>query len=98
MYNTHHPTKASLEPTTALQEQVKHGTVHLPVQEELTGFVDGYPSAVVDVLEENVKETSKDMFIQVRHRLGLREQFLTCQYAGVDETVPHVTLFFASAM
>lgn len=70
---------------------------HLPVEEELTGFANGYLSAAVDVLEENVKETSKDVYLEVRNRLGLREQFLTCQYAGIDETVPHVTLFFASA-
>lgn len=71
---------------------------HLLVEEERAGFANAYLSAVVDVLEENVKETSKDMHLEVRNRLGLREQFLTCQYAGIDETVPHVTLFFAAAM
>ena len=70
----------------------------LLVEEELTGFANGIPSAVVDVLEESIKETSKDVYLEVRNRLGLRQQFLTCQYAGVDETVPHVTLFFASAV
>ena len=71
---------------------------HLLVEEEQAGFANAYLSAVVDVLEENVKETSKDMHLEVRNRLSLREQFLTCQYAGIDETVPHVTLFFAAAM
>lgn len=71
---------------------------HLLIEEEWTGFANGYLSAPVDVLKENIKETSKDVYLEVRNRLGLREQFLTCQYAGIDETVPHVTLFFVSAM
>lgn len=68
---------------------------HLLAEEELTGFANGYLSAAVDVL--NVKETSKDVYLEVRNRPCLREQVFSCQYAGTDETVPHVTLFFASA-
>lgn len=81
-----------------LQHQTEHCMFHLPIKKAQTGFANGYLSAVVDALEENVKETSKDVYLEVRNRLGLREQFLTCQYAGIDETVPHITLFFTSTM
>lgn len=50
------------------------------------------------MLEENVKETSEDVCLEVTNRPGLREQFLTRCYAGIDEMVPLITLFFSSAM
>jgi len=59
-----------------LQEQTEHCMFHLLAEEEWTGFANGYLSTAVEVLEENVKETSKDTYPEVTNRLGLRKPFL----------------------
>lgn len=39
--------------------------------------------------QRGIKETSTHL--EVRNRRGLWEQFLTCQYAGIDEALPHTS-------